>query len=205
MATKIFSYSRRKEIDLTKSSQKFISRNRPPRVQIEYDVETYESEKKVELPFVMGVMSDLSGASAARLPPVAERKFLEIDMENFDERMKAIRPRVTFSVPDLLADEGQLLIDIHFEQLDDFSPASIATHVEPLARLLEARTHLANLQTYMDGKAGAESLINRLLRDETLLQMFATNSTIDNEKIVATPSPSSTDDIPAFPVVLDRP
>ena len=189
---------------MTKSSQKFISRNRPPRVQIEYDVETYESEKKVELPFVMGVMSDLSAAAAARLPPVAERKFLEIDIENFDERMKAIRPRVTFFVPDVLADEGQLLIDIHFEQLDDFSPASIAMHVEPLARLLEARTHLANLQTYMDGKAGAESLITRLLRDKTLLQMFAANSTVDDEKISSPPLPSSAKDIPVLPIVLDR-
>ncbi|WP_147693358.1 type VI secretion system contractile sheath small subunit, partial [Vogesella mureinivorans] len=84
------------------SGQKFIARNRAPRVQIEYDVEIYGSEKKVQIPFVMGVMADLAGKSGADLPPVADRKFLEIDIDNFDERMKAIRPRVSFAVPNTL-------------------------------------------------------------------------------------------------------
>jgi type VI secretion system protein ImpB len=155
------------------SSQKFIARNRAPRVQIEYDVEIYGSEKTVELPFVMGVVADLSGRPVEPLPPVAERKFLDIDVDNFDERMKAIHPRVAFAVLNTLTGEGQLLMDMTFESIEDFSPAAVARKVEPLARLLEARTQLSNLQTYMDGKAGAESLVNRLLQDPALLESMA--------------------------------
>src|SRR4051794_14927805 len=142
------------------SSQKFIARNRAPRVQIEYDVEVYGSEKKVELPFVMGVLADLSGKPVEPLPAVADRRFLDIDIDNFDERMKAIRPRVAFAVANTLTGEGQMIVDMTFESIEDFSPAAVARKVEPLRQLLEARTQLANLQTYMDGKSGAESLVN---------------------------------------------
>jgi type VI secretion system protein ImpB len=155
------------------SSQKFIARNRAPRVQIEYDVEIYGSEKKIELPFVMGVLADLSGKPVQALPAVAERKFLDIDVDSFDERMKAIQPRVAFPVDNTLAGDGQLLVDITFESIEDFSPAAIARKVEPLSLLLEARTQLANLQTYMDGKAGAEGLVNKLLQDPMLLKSLA--------------------------------
>jgi type VI secretion system protein ImpB len=155
------------------SSQKFIARNRAPRVQIEYDVEIYGSEKKIELPFVMGVLADLSGKPTQALPPVAERKFLDIDIDNFDERMKAIQPRVAFAVPNTLTGQGQLMVDITFESIEDFSPAAVARKVEPLSRLLEARTQLANLQTYMDGKAGAEGLVNKLLQDPALMKSLA--------------------------------
>ena len=155
------------------SSQKFIARNRPPRVQIEYDVEIYGSEKKIELPFVMGVLADLSGKPVQALPPVGERKFLDIDIDSFDDRMKAVQPRVAFAVPNTLSGQGQLMVDITFESIDDFSPAAIARKVEPLARLLEARSQLANLQTYMDGKAGAEGLVNQLLQDPALMKALA--------------------------------
>ncbi|WP_321792816.1 type VI secretion system contractile sheath small subunit [Caballeronia sp. J97] len=155
------------------SSQKFIARNRAPRVQIEYDVEVYGSEKKVELPFVMGVLADLSGKPVEPLPAVADRRFLDIDIDNFDERMKAIRPRVAFAVPNTLTDEGQMMVDMTFESIEDFSPAAIASKVEPLRQLLLARTQLANLQTYMDGKSGAESLVNQLLQDPSLLKSLA--------------------------------
>lgn len=158
---------------MDQNSQKFIARNRPPRVQIEYDVEVYGSEKNIELPFVMGVLSDLSGLSAHAAQPVADRKFLEIDVDSFDDRMKAVRPRVAFAVPNTLSGGGQLFVDVSFEQMEDFSPAAIAQNIEPLARLLAARTQLANLQTYMDGKAGAEGLINCLLRDRALLKILA--------------------------------
>ena len=158
---------------MSQSSQKFIARNRAPRVQIEYEVEVYGSEKKVELPFVMGVLADLSGMPVQALPAVTDRKFLEIDIDNFDERMKAILPRVAVAVPNTLSGEGKLLVEIAFQQMDDFSPAAIARNVEPLARLLEARTQLANLQTYMDGKAGAESLVNRMLQDRVLMKAIA--------------------------------
>jgi type VI secretion system protein ImpB len=155
------------------SSQKFIARNRAPRVQIEYDVEVYGAEKKVQLPFVMGVMSDLSGKPSEPLPPVADRKFLEIDVDNFDDRLKAMKPRAAFQVPNTLTGEGNLSVDITFESMDDFSPAAIARKVEPLRKLLDARTQLSNLMTYMDGKSGAEELLAKVLQDPTLLQSLA--------------------------------
>ena len=154
---------------MVESSQKFIARNRAPRVQIEYDVELYGSEKKVQLPFVMGVLSDLSGKPEEALPPVAERKALEIDVDNFDERLKAMKPRVAFQVPNTLTGEGNLSVDITFESMEDFSPAAVARKVEGLNKLLEARTQLANLVTYMDGKTGAEELIAKAINDPTLL------------------------------------
>jgi len=156
------------------SSQKFLARNRAPRVQIEYDVEVYGSEKKVELPFVMGVLADLSGKHPIEpLPAVSDRSFLDIDIDNFDERMKAIRPRAAFAVPNTLTGDGQMMVDVTFESMEDFSPAAIARQVEPLRQLLEARMQLANLQTYMDGKSGAESLVTQLLRDPALLKSLA--------------------------------
>lgn len=155
------------------NSQKFIARNRAPRVQIEYDVELYGAQKKVQLPFVMGVMSDLSGANAGQLSSLDERKSLEIDVDNFDSRLQSMKPRVAFAVPNTLTGEGNLSVDVTFESMDDFSPAAIARNVEPLARLLEARTQLANLDTYMDGKAGAEELIAQVMRDPALMQALA--------------------------------
>ena len=155
------------------SSQKFIARNRAPRVQIEYDVETYGSEKKVQLPFVVGVMSDLSGKPTEALPPVADRKMLEIDVDNFDDRLKSMKPRVAFTVPNTLTGEGNLAVDITFESMDDFTPGAIAKKVEGLNKLLEARTQLSNLLTYMDGKTGAEDLINKVLQDPARLQSLA--------------------------------
>ena len=155
------------------SSQKFIARNRCPRVQIEYDVELYGAEKKIQLPFVMGVLSDLSGKPAEALPPVGERKFLDIDVDNFDSRMKAIKPRVAFQVPKTLTGQGNLSVELNFESMDDFSPAAVARNVESLGKLLEARQQLANLITYMDGKSGAEELVSKLLKDPTLLQTLA--------------------------------
>lgn len=156
-----------------KNSQKFIGRNRAPRVQIEYDVEVYGSEKKMQIPFVMGVMADLSGDSRDSLQPVDERKFLSVDMDNFDDRMRAIKPGISVSVPNMLTGEGNLGVNISFESVDDFSPAAVAAKVEPLAKLLEARSQLANLVTYMDGKAGAEDLIAKALSDPALLKALA--------------------------------
>ena len=158
---------------MAESSQKFIARNRAPRVQIEYDVELYGAEKKVQLPFVMGVMSDLAGKSEVEQPAVADRKFLEIDVDNFDDRMKALAPRVAFTVPNTLTGEGNLAVDITFESMDDFTPAAIAAKVEPLKELLEARTQLSNLMTYMDGKTGAEELIAKIIQDPALLKTLA--------------------------------
>ena len=155
------------------SSQKFIARNRAPRVQIEYDVETYGSEKKVQLPFVVGVMSDLSGKPSEPLPAIVDRKMMEIDIDNFDERMKSMKPRTAFTVPNTLTGEGNLAVDITFKSMDDFSPAAVARNVDALNKLLEARTQLSNLMTYMDGKTGAEELVAKLLQDPALMSSLA--------------------------------
>ncbi|MGU7784995.1 type VI secretion system contractile sheath small subunit [Burkholderia sp. PU8-34] len=152
------------------SGQKFIARNRAPRVQIEYDVETYGAERKVQLPFVMGVMADLAGRRAEPLPDLADRKFLEIDVDNFDERMKSVAPRVAFQVPNTLSGDGMLSVDMTFERIDDFSPAAIARNVDALRKLLDARTELSNLLSYMDGKHGAEQLIEQAINDPELLK-----------------------------------
>lgn len=155
------------------SSQKFVARNRAPRVQIEYDVELYGAEKKVQLPFVMGVLADLSGKPEEALPAVADRKALEIDVDNFNDRLKAMKPRVAFQVPNTLTGDGNLNVDITFESMDDFSPAAVARKVGALRKMLEARTQLSNLITYMDGKTGAEDLISKVLQDSALLQSLA--------------------------------
>ena len=163
------------------SSQKFIARNRAPRVQIEYDVELYGAEKKIQLPFVMGVLADLSGKPAEPLSPVADRKFLDIDVDNFDSRMKALKPRAAFQVPNTLTGEGNINVELTFESMDDFSPAAVARKVDALNKLLEARQQLANLITYMDGKTGAEELVAQLLQDPALLKTLASSKNPPDE------------------------
>lgn len=161
---------------MAESSQKFIQRNRAPRVQIEYDVEVYGAEKKVQLPFVMGVMADLSGKPTEPLPAVADRKLLEVDVDNFDDRLKSMKPRAAFQVENTLTGEGNLNVELTFESMDDFSPAAVAKKVAGLDKLVEARTQLSNLVTYMDGKTGAEELIARLINDPSLLQSLAASA-----------------------------
>jgi len=167
----------------SQSSQKFIGRNRAPRVQIEYDVELYGAEKQIHLPFVMGVMADLAGKPEEALPGVADRKFMEFDVDNFDDRMKAMKPRTVFRVPNTLTGEGQLSVDMTFESMDDFSPDAVARKVDSLNKLLEARTQLNNLVTYMDGKTGAEELIANAINDPALLK-----------SLVAAPKPADESD-----------
>ncbi len=180
---------------MAQSSQKFIARNRAPRVQIEYDVEVYGAEKKVQLPFVMGVLADLSGNPEEALEPVADRKFLEVDVDNFDARLKSMKPRVNMQVPNTLTGEGNLGVDITFESMDDFTPAAIARKVGALSKLLDARSQLSNLMTYMDGKSGAEDLIQKVLQDPTLLQTLAAAPKADDEapESEASESEESTD------------
>jgi type VI secretion system protein ImpB len=158
------------------SSQKFIGRNRAPRVQIEYDVELYGAQKKVQIPFVMGVMADLSGDAKEPLPSVDDRKYLNVDVDNFDERMKSMKPRVAISVPNTLTGEGNLAVDLTFESMDDFSPAAVARKVDSLNKLLEARMQLSNLITYMDGKSGAEELISKAVNDPALLKSLVSQN-----------------------------
>jgi type VI secretion system protein ImpB len=179
------------------SGQKFIKRNRPPRVQIQYQ-DPYDAEKMIELPFVMGVMADLSGNnSEVEKPPVGERKLLDIDMDNFEKRMAAIKPGVRFRVANKLGSQGaaeeKLGIELKFEKMDDFSPAAVARQVPVLARLLEAREQLANLQRYMDGKVAAEDRLKELLSDPDLMRLLRDRRTIElsapakEESAAATP------------------
>jgi type VI secretion system protein ImpB len=161
------------------SGQKFIKRNRPPRVQIQYE-DPYNAEKMVELPFVMGVMSDLSGnASDVEKPAIADRKYLDIDMDNFDDRMKAIKPGVSFAVPNKLGDadgKEKMMVKLDFAKMADFNPAQVVRQVPALAKLLKAREQLANLQRYMDGKVAAEDQIKALLKDPELMKLVKDRS-----------------------------
>lgn len=153
------------------SGQKFIRRNRTPRVHIAYD-DPYDAQQKVELPFVMGVMSDLSGnAAGVEKADMAEREFLEFDMDNFDERMSRIEPGASFKVDNKLGgDNEKLSVNLRFKKMSDFNPAAVARQVEPVAKLLEARESLANLLRYMDGKTAAEDNVKKLLSDPALMK-----------------------------------
>jgi type VI secretion system protein ImpB len=160
---------------MSTSSQKFIARNRAPRVQIEYDVETFGAQKKVNLPFVMGVMADLAGKSETEeaKKAVGDRKFLEIDVDNFDNRMAALKPKLSFKVDNALTGDGQIPVEIEFESMDDFTPAKVAAKVDALKKLMEARNQLSALLTYMDGKSGAEDLLAKVMANPDLLKSIA--------------------------------
>jgi type VI secretion system protein ImpB len=157
---------------MSDSGQKFIKRNRPPRVQISYE-DPYNAEKQVELPFVMGILSDLSGnASKVTKAPMAERKFSNVDMDNFEDYMASVEPAATFRVTNKLSGDGneQLGVSLTFKRMEDFTPGAIARQVPALRALLEAREQLANLQRYMDGKVAAEDQLKKLLSDPQLMQ-----------------------------------
>jgi type VI secretion system protein ImpB len=153
------------------SSQKFIRRNRPPRVHITYENPT-NAEEKVEIPFVMGVMADLSGnAPGVDKEDIAERKFLDFDMDNLDARMSAIEPGVSFRVANQLSENAgeQMGVQLRFNKMADFEPAAVARQVPALAKLLEARQQLSNLMRYMDGKVAAEESLRKLLSNPQLM------------------------------------
>ena len=155
----------------TDSGQRFIRRNRAPRVHISYE-DPYDAERKIELPFVMGVMSDLSGNnSSVEKPEIAERNFLEFDMDNFESRMAAIDPGISMKVANKLGDgtSEKMSVNLNFKKMNDFSPAAVARQVPALAKLLESREQLANLLRYMDGKVAAEDQIKKLLADPQLM------------------------------------
>jgi type VI secretion system protein ImpB len=156
-----------------KGGQKFIKENRAPRVHIEYEVETFGSRQKVEIPFVVGVMSDLSGKSNVEKKALDKRDFVEFDMDNFEQKMEAMAPRAAFTVENTLTGEGQMGVDMTFKSLEDFSPGQIAKNVPALAKLLEARQQLNDLMLYMDGKDGAQGLLDQVLKDPELMKALA--------------------------------
>jgi type VI secretion system protein ImpB len=165
-----------------KGGQKFIKENRAPRVHIEYEVETYGSRQKVDLPFVMGVMSDLSGKSLVEKKTLDKRDFVEFDMDNFEQKMEAIAPRAAFIVENTLTGEGKMGVDLTFKSLDDFGPGAIAKNVPALAKLLEAREQLNDLMVYMDGKDGAQGLLDKVLKDPDLLKALAAAKSAEGEE-----------------------
>jgi type VI secretion system protein ImpB len=158
---------------MAKSGQRFIKENRAPRVHIEYEVETFGSRQKVEIPFVVGVMSDLSGKSNVEKKPLDKRDFVEFDMDNFEQKMEAMAPRAAFTVDNTLTGEGQMGVDLTFKSMEDFSPGAVAKNVPALAKLLEARQQLNDLMLYMDGKDGAQDLLDKVLKDPELLKALA--------------------------------
>lgn len=173
---------------MAKSGQRFIKENRAPRVHIEYEVETFGAKEKVSLPFVLGVMSDLSGKSHVEKKSLDKRDFLDIDMDNFESRMGAVAPRAAFQVENTLTGEGKMAVDLTFSNMQDFSPGEIAKNVPALSKLLEARQQLNDLMLYMDGKDGAQDLLDQVLRDPDLMKSLA----------AARPAtPAATDDQPA--------
>lgn len=161
------------------SSTKFIKRNRPPRVNISYE-DPYDSQKMVELPFVLGVMSDLSGnASPVEKPPIGERNFVDVTASTLDDYVASVRPGLSLTVENKLdPEQGERIgVNLEFQSMDDFGPAQVARQVPSLRKLLEAREHLANLARYMNGKSKAQDHIRQLLNDPELMAALAERST----------------------------
>ncbi|GAA6178111.1 type VI secretion system contractile sheath small subunit [Sulfitobacter pacificus] len=165
------------------SGSGFIKRNRPPRVQIQYE-DPYDSEKMVELPFVMGVMSDLSGNNPGVEPePADDRKFSDVTKDTLDDYMAATKPGMTFMVGNKLdPDSGQKMgVDLQFEKMEDLEPAAIARQVPALRKILEAREQLANLQRYMSAKPKAQEHLQKLLSDPELMAALADRAGPDTD------------------------
>jgi len=145
---------------MSTSTQHKLDRVRPPRVQITYDVEIGDAIEMKELPFVGGIMADLSGKPEEPLPKLRDRKFVEIDRDNFNDVMTAIRPRLVFQADNRLAhDDSKLNIELKFGQMDDFDPVNVLKQVEPLRKLYEARQKLSDLLTKLDGNDDLDKLL----------------------------------------------
>ena len=142
------------------SLQKWVGRNRPPRVQITYDVEIGDAIEKKELPFVVGLMSDLSGNPAEPLPKLRDRRFVEIDRDNFNEVMEKISPRLDLKVADVMKGEGDLKIVLDFKEFGDFHPEAVVNKIPRLAKLLEARQNLRDLLSKLDGNDELNNLLS---------------------------------------------
>ncbi len=153
------------------SLQKKVGRVRPPRVHITYDVQVGDAIEKRDLPFVVGVMADLSGNPDQPLPPIAKRKFVQVDRDNINDVMKKIGPRLAFKVPNRLSeDDTKLNVELRFESMDDFQPAKVAEQITPLRKLLELRNSLANLRASLIGNEKLENLLQEVIQNQELLR-----------------------------------
>jgi len=149
------------------SLQKKIGRVRPPRVQITYDVETNGAIEKKELPFVAGVLADLSGDPATPLPAVKERKFVQVDRDNFDKVLAKVEPRLVFKVDNKLSDDDtKISVELKFRSMEDFEPQRLAEQVEPLRKLIELRRKLANLRSSLYGNDKLDKMLQDILQND---------------------------------------
>lgn len=150
----------------TESTQHKLSRVRAPRVHITYDVEIGDAIEMKELPFVLGVMGDYSGKPDEALPKVKDRKFIEIDRDNFDKVLSGMKPRLAYRVDNKLTDDGsKMAVELRFNSLDDFTPDNVVQQVEPLRKLVEARRRLSDLLSKMDGNDKLEEILNDIAKN----------------------------------------
>ncbi|MEN1929530.1 type VI secretion system contractile sheath small subunit [Luteimonas sp. MJ250] len=158
------------------SIQKKLQKVRPPRVQLTYDVEKGEAIEQKEIPFVVGVLGDLSGQPEEPLPRLKDRKFVNIDLDNFDDVLEGVAPRAVFRVPNKLSDEGgEFAVDLKFKSIDDFRPEAVVEQVEPLRKLLEARSKLADLRNKLAGNEKLEDLLTDVLNNTEQLRQLDTS------------------------------
>ncbi|CAG9229373.1 Type VI secretion system sheath protein TssB1 [Burkholderia gladioli] len=159
------------------SIQKRLQKVRPPRVQLTYEVERGDAIEVKELPFVVGVVGDLAGQSEVEMPKLRDRKFVNIDRDNFDDVMKAMEPRAAYQVENKLSEEGgKFAVDLKFRSLDDFDPDQVVNQIEPLRRLIEARSKLADLRNKLAGNDKLEDLLSEVLSNTQQLQALAKQS-----------------------------
>lgn len=165
------------------SDQHWLDRNRRPRVHLTYDVQVGDAIELKELPFVVGVMADLSGKPEEALPALKDRKFVEISRDNFDKVLGAMKPRLAFQVENTLQGDGtQMNVELKFSSMDDFSPENVARQVEPLKKLLEARGKLANLVNKMDGNDKLEDLLRDVAKNTDALKTLSGETGRGGEK-----------------------
>ena len=164
---------------MTDSMQKWVGRNRPPRVQITYDVEIGNATEKKELPMVVGLLADLSGQPVKPLPKLRDRRLVEIDRDNFNEIMGKISPRLDLSVPDAMKGTGNLKIELNFKAFEDFHPEAIVQQVPRLAKLLEARQQLRDLLAKLDGNDELDTLLENIIKSTEKLSTLRTQANGD--------------------------
>ncbi len=160
------------------STQKKLSRVRPPRVQITYDVEVGDAIETKELPFVLGVLGDYSGNPKEALPKLKDRKFVDIDRDNFDDVLKGVAPRLQVRVENQLKkDDTQMGVELNFTKLEDFEPQNVVNQIDPLKKLLEARTRLSDLRNKITGNDKLEELLDEIVRDTEKLKQISSART----------------------------
>ncbi len=169
---------------MAQSTQHKLDRVRPPRVQITYDVEIGDAIEKKELPFIVGILADLSGKPANPLPPVKDRKFVEIDRDNLNDVLAAISPRLAFRVPNKLVKDStdQLNVELTFKSMDDFNPVELIKQIEPLRKLYEGRQRLRDLLIKLDGNDDLDALLKDVIQNTESQAALKKDLSADDQK-----------------------